>query len=200
MSVEIPVGSVNVAIVSGWNGSAREYVTTMAYSTADDVTPVTFETTVGDFVDAMQLGIWNELYLNSGAKVKRVEATLMTDSGPLPYVQEIGWNGSYTHDSWPPAYATIVRKVTGLGGRRNRGRMYIPNCVFGNEDECDELGFLSTAHVIAMQGYVDDWFDAMTDKDLIPQLLHEDGTPGSSLASLVVNPHLALQKRRNRPA
>ncbi len=50
-------------------------------------------------------------------------------------------NGAGNASTPPPNVAVLVRKLTGLGGRRNRGRMYFPWGV--NEASVSEAGIIS---------------------------------------------------------
>jgi len=67
---------------------------------------------------------------------------LYNDAGTLKVGQSLGLdNGSLTGAALPPQNAIIAKKLTGLAGRRFRGRWYIPGLV---ETDVDEKGFISS--------------------------------------------------------
>jgi len=61
--------------------------------------------------------------------------------------------GAAASSSQPPNCNILVKKGTGLAGRRNRGRWYIPWMV--DEVNCDELGVLNPASVVGLQPLFD---------------------------------------------
>lgn len=94
----------------------------------------------------------------------------------------------------------LVKKKTGLAGRTNRGRMYVP--LFGfDESGLDVYGEMTSGDLAIFQGLWDDFFALGTGAGLwIPVLLHADGSAEApdDITSFVVSPIAATQRRRMR--
>lgn len=131
------------------------------------------------------------------------------------FASETGsWPGTQATTSFPPQVATLVRKVTGSGGRRGRGRMYFPGVP---ETGVDDAGIISAAGVTAWNLALADFLGALSGNDLPMYLLHDPATiwtlvngqprrvPISGpipapdvVSSLIVDPKVATQRRRLR--
>lgn len=109
-----------------------------------------------------------------------------------------------SQQSLPAQCAVLVRKVTARGGRRGRGRMYIPWSAsaagFG------ENGTVATGEVPLVQAAVDVWKNALSATAGPLVVLHRPSAPGTMhpttaglpnlVTSLVVDPLLGTQRRR----
>lgn len=80
--------------------------------------------------------------------------------------------GSGQGASTPPNVAILVRKNTGGGGRRGRGRMYIPGM---DEAHVGPGGVLTAAGLNAVQVAMNAFFTGLTGDGLIPHVLHSPG-------------------------
>jgi len=104
--------------------------------------------------------------------------------------------GRQAGDIEPPQVAVLVQKSTGLAGRSNRGRMYVPGPVAA---AVESDGRLTTTY----QGQVQTAMNAFLadlSTNLAPMvLLHADpaATP-TTVTSLVVQSKVATQRRRLR--
>lgn len=112
-------------------------------------------------------------------------------------------NSDYT--SPPPNVAVLVRKNTLLGGRRNRGRIYIPWAV--NRLSIGETGIIDAAAVTDRQTDAGQWMTALDGthggNGPTPMvILHSSGQttvpPPTDVSGLVVEARVATQRRRNR--
>ena len=93
----------------------------------------------------------------------------------------------------PPQVCFLLRKITALGGRRNRGRLYLPGVREAAYD--DEGKLTSTANselVSAADGLIADLGTA----DMTMEILHSDGGTPTDVTSLAVGQFLATQRRR----
>jgi len=120
-----------------------------------------------------------------------------TATGPSAEVASgsVGTGGGV---SASPQNAWLVHKVTALGGRAGRGRMYIPGV---QESEVDPSGVLSSAFVTGAQAAVDDFLTDLGTALLIPAVLHGAGSPlttPTTIIGLTVDNQVATQRRRNR--
>lgn len=114
-----------------------------------------------------------------------------------------------------PNNAILVRKLTGLGGRRNRGRMYIPGVPEGSYDNSGII--LPGAKVqiqAALDAFVEDLGLAGLGGPSTIVILHparpgyfrRDGTfydgvpaaPPTPVTALLVDDRIASQRKRNR--
>lgn len=57
--------------------------------------------------------------------------------------------GTITGAMPPPQIAVLIKKVTGHGGKKNRGRIYLP--WFVNEADVDETGVIASSPLASMQ-------------------------------------------------
>jgi len=95
----------------------------------------------------------------------------------------------------PPANAFLGRKVTQLGGRKGRGRMFVP----GLEDsDVDTGGFVGSGKLSALTTAFNDFLSDATSLDLFPVLLHGDSTTPTLIDELTVDSRCGTQRRRQR--
>lgn len=107
-------------------------------------------------------------------------------------------NGGLSIAQQPPQVAILVNKVTGVGGRPGRGRMYIPGA---SDTDVDADGSLQTPYLAAWQSALDDLRTDLIAADLEPSLLHGDSSPAPTpyaITQLQVAGLVATQRRRLR--
>lgn len=95
-----------------------------------------------------------------------------------------------------PNLAILVRKRTTLGGRRNRGRFYLP--FMASEDDVAEGGFLLATPLADTQAACDDFMTELNTRDCPMFLLHADGGSPTPVVQLEVQRQCATQRRRMR--
>lgn len=105
--------------------------------------------------------------------------------------------GSTTGEALPPNVALLVKKRTALGGKRNRGRLYIPGI---DEDTVDTAGVIDPTALVAMQADVTAWLADMVTNSTGMRILHTEppGEPTIAVTSLVLDGRAATQRRRLR--
>jgi hypothetical protein len=106
--------------------------------------------------------------------------------------------------STPPNCAVLVHKATARGGRRGRGRMYIPWCC--QATDVTEAGTIGAATVTLVSNAVNAWVTAVTPDPGPLVILHRPSrntigpgsVPGSPnvITSWTVDPLIATQRRR----
>jgi hypothetical protein len=135
-------------------------------------------------------------------------------SGPSAQVAVEGGTGVEIPPTCTPQVAYLISKNTALGGRRGRGRMYIPAV---KEESVSVLGRLDTGITSRISAKLGPFLVALTTDDIPMVLLHDpptrwdlvDGQPrrvptsGSIPAptpvlNLSLSPVVATQRRRNR--
>lgn len=198
--MDVPIGYSLVQWRLKCAGDSEEMLTGLAYQWAGPA-PGEVER---DFAAALFAGVMPSLtveYSLLGARIVQG-----SDGPDLIYTVDLATpvNGGVTSGSCPPNTSFLIRKGTGQGGRRNRGRMYIPGvpreAIFANGD-------IATTTVTGLQTRVDDLQDGPTLVDAgftTPVLLHGLGlspTPVSPtpVTSLNVQTKVATQRRRLRP-
>lgn len=110
-------------------------------------------------------------------------------------------NGSVAGDACPPQTAGLIKLVTGIAGRANRGRAYLP---FPGEASCATGGIPSTTYITAAEAVGNDlsqvhtFANAATDSaEVEPVVLHRgDPLTGTLINGYFVKPAWATQRRR----
>lgn len=107
--------------------------------------------------------------------------------------------GTLVDSTIPLNGALLVKKNTTSGGRRNRGRMFVPP-VHLNEGAVDSIGIIGSAQLAPIQTMFAAWFTAIVAGDYIPQLFHQGvGAPGpTGISSFTCTPLIGTQRRRMR--
>jgi hypothetical protein len=109
-------------------------------------------------------------------------------------------DGGSEATSVPPNTCILVHKRTTIGGRRGRGRMYVPGCP---EPQMGPHGLLTGTYLGQVQVELDDFYTALTTAGLTPVVLHAAGvsaTPApSEITQFVAQGLGATQRDRMRP-
>lgn len=100
----------------------------------------------------------------------------------------------------PMNTAVLINKVTGIAGRKYRGRMFSPP--FVAEASVSEAGQL-TGGIVTLQAQWDAAYTGLTTNanpllELQPVLLHGDGSPPTPVTSWKVSPRIGTIGRRMR--
>lgn len=104
----------------------------------------------------------------------------------------------------PSNCAALVHKQTARGGRRGRGRMFIPWIL--KETEVDEAGLILSTFVTQLQAEMTDFLADFQTQGCPMALLHQPSAPGTEhpstpgapnlVTSLRVDPLISTQRRR----
>lgn len=118
------------------------------------------------------------------------------EDGPFAEVTS-GALGDSSSPGWTPQVSILVRKNTALGGRRNRGRMFIPGYP---ENVAAENGGVDTGAQSAINAQFEQLRDDLVTVELLPVVLHGDQilTTPTLITSFSVAPVVATQRRRLR--
>jgi hypothetical protein len=172
----------------------------------------------GDLTDATALANQIQLeftnhwaaQIDAGAVIDRTEVQYGTNSETtlVGVSTSAGVRGARGGDGVYPNCAVLVRKNTGMGGRRNQGRLFMPFCA--RQSDVTEDGKIGSGAVATLQGVAEAWradvaggeldmvianriYDApATEK--IRHLLNV--TIGAPVLSLTVESTLATQRKR----
>lgn len=106
--------------------------------------------------------------------------------------------GGSVSQALPPNCAVLVHKTSARGGRRGRGRIYLP--WVANESVVDEAGILAPANVTTLQTAMTAWKVALATSGNPMVLLHDPGKTSipapDPVTSLLVDRLIATQRRR----
>lgn len=106
--------------------------------------------------------------------------------------------GISSGDDAAPNIALLVKKVTGVGGRANRGRMFIPGL---EESAVDTGGVIDASELPLWQDKLEDFYDNIIGFGCTPVVLHAelvgDQVP-TPIEQFVVDGTAATQRRRLR--
>lgn len=116
-----------------------------------------------------------------------------TEDGPSGSFsgETIGVSGG----SLGPNSAHLITKSTALGGRRGKGRMFLPGV---GEANVDNGGNLSPAIISALSGSLGDFFAGLITDGLPPVLLHEGVLAPTPVLNFNVESRIATQRKRLR--
>jgi hypothetical protein len=134
--------------------------------------------------------------------------TAGTDSGEgLVMVGGESANGTANITAEAAPIAALLKKQTSRGGRRGRGRMFVPWCLA--DSSVTESGRINGTDLATLQTQVSLWlasFDAPTANYQFMYVLHSPSSPGTQnptepgvpnrVNTLTVDPIVGIQKRR----
>lgn len=103
--------------------------------------------------------------------------------------------GGKSGEGMSPNNAYLVRKRTALGGRANRGRLYLPGVDENNVNEAGQVGDTASGLI---QDAIDDWEAALETIEMPMVILHTGSGDPTPVTSLIVDNTLATQRRRLR--
>ena len=198
MGVIIPEGYFNTAFVFNCAGLTDEIITTLG--TIDNPSA---PQSAADMAANMRAA-WSGTGAPFAAAQMTTEYTFVgcrtvktVDGEPVLGEALSNITGTQSLDSIPANTAILVKKVTAAGGRRNRGRMFLPAVALQGSDVLPS-GFLAAGEQAARQVQVGLAEAAMIADDCFPVLLHSDGGTPTAIVDLAVASQVATQRRRMR--
>lgn len=196
MGILLPTGGAFAAFRWTLAGDPQEMVSTLGFvndgtNTVDYDAESAWNAAVGSGSIAIAPNMFNQ-YTFMGVTVYRQEAGgLLVGDFTFPVVGSGGGN------PLPSNCSILVHKRTSLGGRRGRGRMFLPPFTCG-EIATSPSGVISSPDYGAIQDELDSFYDLMVANDLQPSLYHSDGGSGTIISSLQLDPMISTQRRRMR--
>lgn len=125
-----------------------------------------------------------------------VSGFMATSGGPVLGSHLEVVNGTGSDNDVPVNCAVLVRKNTASGGRRNRGRMFLPPMMSGMTADTDgSFGGVTQAYVDAGLEQI---HDLMITAGYVPVIHHSDGDAGTAISSFSTQALLATQRKRMR--
>lgn len=196
MGVQYPVGAAQVTFVFTLTGDLEPMVTTMG------VVPVTpmnaFE--IADIANDAVAGpagpflasqvLVGYTYLGARASLKLIDGFQVSEDFANPQV------GVKAGGCLPSNCAELWDKRSALGGRKNRGRCFVPPCYF-SEVDVDARGTI-TATKLSRQLQLDNMVDFFAAADLPLAIFHSDGAAPTMVTAMTLQSTIATQRDRMR--
>lgn len=196
MTITVPVGFGMATIVWQAIGHSREAVTTFGYDPGA-LDPQSHADTIYDlFNNAGAPGV--ATIISDNWQFVGIRCSERDDPGPLfgEHIEPI--TGIFIGGAVPSNCAVLISKQTGVGGRRNKGRMYVPP-VWPNEAAINARGILTTPDATTLSNRWNQ-FRADCATAGLPWVLFHSEVPftPTPVTTLSVSTQLATQRRRMR--
>lgn len=190
MPIVVPVGSCLVQ-ARFTNSSGHNCQNSCSY----DLTSVFTQVTADAASD--QLAAVYKSQLSTASRFNGVHVIVGNDGPPIEFDSNSSAGAGLVSASlMTPQVQGLIRKSTAFGGRKNRGRMFIPDMV---ETQVDDTGNIDSTGRGKLTAIANAWFD-MTSADAVygdPQILHTDGvTAPTVITAIVTETRVATLRRR----
>lgn len=189
----VPIGYVDAWLKFTLAGDPEPMFTALGYGiTTPPFSPADAQSLIFGMAATIQ-PIVSHNFVLAGGQVK-----VGNDGGDILFDVGLSGSGGASAESVPNNTAILVRKSTGLGGRRGRGRMFIPG---PSRDQIEATGAMSGAYRTSWQNAVDGLLDFATlDANVDRAVLFHQTAPfvPTEIVSLTVEQRVATQRRRMR--
>jgi len=185
------------------NGSSKRMSVTFGIR-PDPITPGTWSDSAEDVVTAFSadstapiVSIFAPTNFGVEWSFDGVEVAQMTATGPLVWSANGPGGGSNSIACAPANCSVLMTKRTALGGRKHRGRCYLPPMFF-DESQINAAGVFDIFRATEVQDEWDNSVTELTSRGWLPVLHHSDGTAGSLITGVTVSTLIGTQRRRLR--
>jgi hypothetical protein len=192
----IPVGYGQARLVWQRIGAPRESIVTFGYNPSA-VDPSLHAAAIYTIVTASNRPCI-AASMDFDWQFLRVDTTEVDEGGEQTGSSGGVITGSISAASMTPQCAILITKNTALGGRRNRGRMYVPP-IYPEEQSVDYNGTIGGTQRTNLQTRWDGVLSALAAASIPMVILHRSApfTP-TEVTSLTVQSLIATQRRRLR--
>jgi len=200
MGVVVPVGEYTATFVFNCDGISKDITWSLGFTTvnldtlggmAQEIYDIWTSFTGSDWVP-MSTPVMSDQWVFAGVVVAR-----QTETGPLVGQYLDGSRGAVSTDPMPVNCAVLATKNTALGGRKNRGRAYLPP-FWPTEGYVNGAGQVDSSFLELGQENYDRAMTSMETAGYVPVLHHSDGSDGTPITSLTIGGTIATQRRRLR--
>lgn len=144
--------------------------------------------------DALDTAGWGTGY-SSLLTVTKIVVKIGPDLTGQTDEQTVSIPGTQGTAATAPNLAMLVVKSTSLGGRKGRGRMFVPGVL---ESAVDPAGIISDAVLTPIQGMLEALVTDLATVSVPMVLLHSDSTTPTPVTGLNASGTAATQRRRLR--
>lgn len=200
MGVIVPVGEYTAEFVFACDGINKDITWGLGFTTGNIGTPSQIAELVYDSFTVFSASLWKPYstpVMNDNWRFMGVVVTKSTALGPLVGQHLEPTRGSSSSEVMPVNCTLLATKSTGLGGRKNRGRAYLPP-LYPAESEIDQAGNITTSLLLIAQANYDRAFTALDTAGIEPVLHHSDGSAGTPISAFTIGGTIATQRRRLR--
>jgi hypothetical protein len=208
----IPAGYAVASLQWTCQGDTEKMVCTLGLDVLSASSPTPTE--VAALVSTAWLQAWTPAMLSSLYTFVGTSVTFGPQPGEGPSAEDVEASvGTLGVAPLTSNTALLVKKLTALGGRRNRGRMYLPGGYLGEVD-VDQNGFVTAANTAILQARMVSFYNALVTPapTLQPVILHQGerlnpgvrpaqfgpAPPPTPMTSFSVQRQVATQRRRMR--
>lgn len=198
MALVIPPGFAQVVYRSSLTGDPEEMLWTLGVAMTGTLTTGQI---VADHMRDSFVGAWPAGSILTSWTFIGCRVYVGQDGGPPTVWESVGAAvaGTNAGPGLPPNCAFLVQKRSAIGGRKNRGRMFLPAGFGVGEDSVPVTGVMAEAQRAALQARLTPAFLGTEDR----VIFHDEATPGSHtptvITSLTMLARLATVRRRLRP-
>lgn len=186
MTLNIPTGYYEVAFEHSISGSLRTAVCTWGvHYTGSNVTAD---------ADDVRLA-WKNRILSFMTTNYTLIETRFRDAVGTAIVIPGSDAGTNSATAATPNMAFLVKKLTGLGGRKNHGRLYLPGV---EESVVDPTGVVDSSVVSALTTGFVNFVNDMAASNFFSVLLHNGTTAPTPITAVQAESLAATQRRRMR--
>jgi hypothetical protein len=189
----IPAGFGRASIRFGVTGDARQPAVTFGFTDDGATAP-----------NVIAAGLSDNFYTNfvpaalaNTYSIQGCDVEINRGGGMLTGNDPTVRAGTAAFNALPLACAFLLRKGTGVGGRKNHGRMYLPAGYLG-ELSVDQAGIVDPAVVAATTPRGASFLAQLVTDNWDMVLLHAAGGAPTPVTTLVAQPMIATQRRRQR--
>ncbi len=193
-------------------GDQQPMICTLGLDVVSASSPTPSE--VANLVSTAWLSAWAITTLSSLYTFIGTEVTFGPQPGEGPSAEDVRASvGTLAASPLTSNTALLVKKLTALGGRRNRGRMYLPGGYVGEVD-VDQNGFITVANTAILQARMANFYSNLVvpAPTLQPVILHQGerlnpgvrpaafgpAPPPTPMTSFSVQRQVGTQRRRMR--
>lgn len=164
-----------------------------------DPTSTTPTNVAADVVAAITSAGSLQSRIDSQATISSVRVSMGTDGTvDMVGISAVSLAGGYSATTLPPNCACLVHKTTARGGRRGRGRLFIPWCI--SNSMVSENGTIDSTTKGTLQTSMTTFLTALQTNNVPMVVLHDPGQtppgPPDVVTALTVDPIISTQRRR----
>lgn len=195
MGVQVPIGFGQASMRWSLSGDPDVQVVTFGVDALDFLDPSNVPVRIN--TAAQSAGLVTAAGMQSGWAFLGTWVDWQTPTGFIRYEENLNVLGTQVAPGLPSNCALLVRKLTALGGRKNKGRFYFPSCYLF-EANVDQRGVIAGTQLTALQTAFSNFHASLILNDVQPVLLHDGPEVPTNITQLAVQPTIATQRRRMR--